>query len=1121
MDDCRGAPNNTPPPSAGADKEVRLGAPPSSYSQVLLTTPLYRQSHQHSRSRRQCREQQPTPASCDDSLVSLSLQQEPDSAASIERLIRLARCRLGCAQTRSHAMVDFLASFNLGAQTATQSNNLPCNSVDDLQLHLRRFLDAKTAPNRAEHVSMILELRATVQFTIALPGTENDNDDASNNIDPALGGGNSTTAPGDQAGEPPSRVVVASEALMNQPQEDPSLQRSVATHIIEALGAVDGSTWAVRDMSRGAQSWKFTYACKDSFQQWSRQHAKHLAKAVVGEYSQRELDPTLSSRPAFDCRGTVIIDFDRNRRAITVKYDHTPLHKTVAELSEYFKPAPRELGPGAQRQLQQKTLQQKALQQKTPKKQRPDKRAQDELGNARKRKKKNDGESQAMLSRMSIMAPPGNSVSVLEDGQPQPASSYSQVPQPQDAGSGQHQQASSDYPEDLLGGESVQPTSQPQAQKAGSQPPTGPTLPVKISPAEATRRRDAAMAMLSRAGVPPESLSADQFTIFSNQSPDLQKESLGMLVKYGAERLRIVHPENKGGSNVAQANASPGQSSVPNPSGPMTTKELVPQGGGSSDADTAGGSAANAGDDGPTTTPGPTTTGRRKLAKSRNACYTCKGRKVKCPRERPTCSECSSQGLVCEMPPYFPRTKKKKAKAKATDELGEDEEADYQEDEAHEDAEGDEVNQEDAGQHIHPQDHSSYPQMPVSNTLTSAVGALVHGPLATHANYFNSSSGSALSQDEAPSIAHGNVNAADEYTYNTTMTDQTRRIENQTVPYETNTDSPTHSKWGVSDSASRSRRNIPSEPARTGAQDAPSTTNQSLSDWNTGANNGRLTAEMASGSPHMAHPGTMDQRAQPADHQRHQPPTTSAAMLAQARVSPFQAANAPRAKSRQGQRAQSRTSVGDQTVTRGYQPPADRNQRTRADNGYHTPDHMGGTKHSDWGRSGTTTNSMANHQSSQKSDHGPYPQPPGASSLSQIADASSRIAKIAISMSSQAPSTMATSYQTSSSSQWSGSPNKNERSHNSTSTYQSQNTYSQPSSSRSGSASRQNYNTQGSTQPTRSEDNSFSHQQQSYSQYPPPTQHQESQTNNQANIQQQGWYGFNTSNSGNSFRAAH
>ena len=79
-----------------------------------------------------------------------------------------------------------------------------------------------------------------------------------------------------------------------------------------------------------------------------------------------------------------------------------------------------------------------------------------------------------------------------------------------------------------------------------------------VSPEEGARRQAAASAKLHEAGVDPNSLSADQFNIFSNQSPEVQKESLNMLVKYGAERLRIVQPANRD---------SPATSSAATPAG--------------------------------------------------------------------------------------------------------------------------------------------------------------------------------------------------------------------------------------------------------------------------------------------------------------------------------------------------------------------------------------------------------------------------------------------------------------------------------------------------------------------------------------------------------------------------
>lgn len=62
---------------------------------------------------------------------------------------------------------------------------------------------------------------------------------------------------------------------------------------------------------------------------------------------------------------------------------------------------------------------------------------------------------------------------------------------------------------------------------------------------EAERRRQTAINLLNGKGVDPATLSAEQFNIFANQAPNLQEASLEMLAKYGAERLRIVHPDDK------------------------------------------------------------------------------------------------------------------------------------------------------------------------------------------------------------------------------------------------------------------------------------------------------------------------------------------------------------------------------------------------------------------------------------------------------------------------------------------------------------------------------------------------------------------------------------------------
>jgi ATP-dependent DNA helicase 2 subunit 1 len=211
------------------------------------------------------------------------------------RLAQHSPIRAQHASTSS-AMTDFLASFGLGAQSPAVSSNPQCDSVEELQHQLRGILDAKATPTRAEHVAITIELRATVRFQLAVSEPENGALENLNNLDPSLGGAPSSGMNSDQDGAQLSRVVFANNTLMNQPQDDPALQRSVAKHIISTISSTDGSTWIVREVSRGTQGWTFTYICKDSYQQWNRQNAKNPTKTVVGEFSQREPDPILHSK---------------------------------------------------------------------------------------------------------------------------------------------------------------------------------------------------------------------------------------------------------------------------------------------------------------------------------------------------------------------------------------------------------------------------------------------------------------------------------------------------------------------------------------------------------------------------------------------------------------------------------------------------------------------------------------------------------------------------------------------------------------------------------------------------------------------------------------------------------
>ena len=147
------------------------------------------------------------------------------------------------------------------------------------------------------------------------------------------------------------------------------------------------------------------------------------------------------------------------------------------------------------------------------------------------------------------------------------------------------------------------------------------SLQFNVSAEEAARRLAIARTLLVEAGVNPDTLSAGQMNIFANQSPDLQKDSVAMLAKYGAERLQIIHPneKDKDKNNSGGAQGSSAQATQSTPSGPMTTKELVPEAGlGDSTKKRTSKGAAGHG-----------TPSRRKMGKSRLACFSCKERRVK------------------------------------------------------------------------------------------------------------------------------------------------------------------------------------------------------------------------------------------------------------------------------------------------------------------------------------------------------------------------------------------------------------------------------------------------------------------------------------------------------------
>jgi ATP-dependent DNA helicase 2 subunit 1 len=177
--------------------------------------------------------------------------------------------------------------FSFLGEAAAPRSSLSGTSIEDLENHLRGLLGTKVAPGKAEHISFTYELSSATKFTIAVSHFENDVLEGLGGIDPALGGARST-AHDDPAQL--SRIILANDTIMNQSQNEPSLQKVVAKHIIGAVGACDASSWVLREMSRGNQGWAFTYICKDSMTSWRRQH-RDLESAVIGDYSAKEADP--------------------------------------------------------------------------------------------------------------------------------------------------------------------------------------------------------------------------------------------------------------------------------------------------------------------------------------------------------------------------------------------------------------------------------------------------------------------------------------------------------------------------------------------------------------------------------------------------------------------------------------------------------------------------------------------------------------------------------------------------------------------------------------------------------------------------------------------------------------
>lgn len=246
---------------------------------------------------------------------------------------------------------------------------------------------------------------------------------------------------------------------------------------------------------------------------------------------------TEPGRPAFDCSGSVVISFSRGSRNITIKYKHMPFHKTVAELYDHFAPPPPP----------------EPLVTATPKSAKTSRKRDGPNGtgegSTRKKSRKKSGVG-ASNEEGAAEATAGDESIVIDGDASQPDG----TPQGKPKRKRQYKRKNKDA--------AGQQEGSTQAAEGGSGDAAAQLDSiVKVDAEEAARRRQKATEILTNAGVDPGTLSTDQFNIFANQSPALQQESLAMLVEYGAERLRIVHPnKDSSATNTAHGGTARAES---------------------------------------------------------------------------------------------------------------------------------------------------------------------------------------------------------------------------------------------------------------------------------------------------------------------------------------------------------------------------------------------------------------------------------------------------------------------------------------------------------------------------------------------------------------------------------
>ncbi|KXH69192.1 hypothetical protein CSAL01_07738 [Colletotrichum salicis] len=807
------------------------------------------------------------------------------------------------------------ALLGLTPSYGSASSNKPSIAhPDDIPAQLRCELERKKTPTRCEHVSVTIEVPSTLEFAI-----RDGDGDAQENIDPALSGLRTQVVDGHTV-----KIVRAYDTFISQPHDNPVMQRAVAKHIVGLLSVVDESTWAVREVSRGQYGWSFTYNCKDSLVTWNRQNQKTSNKIIIGEYSQKELEPIMQARPAFDCRGTLTVAFSKNTRTINVKYEHTPLHKTLGEMIEHFKPLPPAGPPAPLIPAGEKS--EKA---KTPRKRKSE--ALNEDGTpVQKPKRKRKSEA---------LNPDGTPVQPKKRKKKSEAAKDAQA-----AGDGTNGEATATVP-----------TKADAAVQSGVHS----HAVLNVPPGEAARRREVAIRLLSDSGLDPESLSTEQFIIFANQSPDLQKESLAMLVKYGAERLRIVHPNDAAASSTS-ASPTPQQ---PIAQANVTTATLEsPASGKKKKRPRKSKAAADAEE--VELIPAPPGTPMKLI--SRGGCIACRRAKAKCDRAKPECASCEELGVECQYPLINKMPAKQKEENSAAivedDDDDDDDDAEAEVEADPEPAEPEMEVEEQEPDDIETIDYTS--NMPVANMLTPAAqpsnkdyfnggpNELTYTHSASNdtnmshgvSSYPEPSATANYTEQQAVSTSFSQPSLTGTATYAQPSTD----VNSHATASNDNTSSLSYSQPAAkSPRATRtsSRRSLPSGPGQTQqpTADSPDPLPSYAQNWQsisppraantnsptmmTKQHRPRRSTQMPAATTVAPQETSYRNTQQIATHvavqqqQQHRPsPTQQAAQVVQtvtpAQVSPFQApVQAARTKSRAGQRASTRTPANEPRAT--------------------------------------------------------------------------------------------------------------------------------------------------------------------------------------------------------------